>query len=409
MHDDVLVKVENVSKKFCRSLKRSLMYGIRDLGGEFLGRDHHDELRKDEFWALKDVSFELKRGECLGIVGPNGAGKTTLLRLLNGLIKPDKGRITMRGRVQALIALGAGFNPILTARENIYVNASVLAIAKREIDKRLDEIIDFAEIGDFIDAPVQSYSSGMKVRLGFSVAMAMQPDILLIDEVLAVGDLRFRNKCLDSILRIKNSGSSFLFVSHNVNMVKNLSDKVVYLKNGKVEYLGNPTDTLLHYMGAMLSPTEKFVHMDGTEEYIILHEVHILDKNSLPVDTIETEQSLKLRLVFDVRKPIQNSMFQVFFVPYGQDLVAAIMNYQENELLPSFPLGRHTLEIHIPSFPLLAGNYTLGVRISSGEERIIKYARIDNVASIDVNPKPGQFTWNNRSGFVKIESTWKAV
>ena len=162
MSNEVLIKVDGVSKKFCRSLKKSLWYGLKDIASEAAGRRSGDDrLRPEEFLAVNDVSFEVKRGECLGLIGRNGAGKTTLLKMLNGLIKPDKGRIEMRGRVGALIALGAGFNPILTGRENIYVNGSVLGLTKREIDHKIDKIIDFSEIRDFIDVPVQSYSSGM--------------------------------------------------------------------------------------------------------------------------------------------------------------------------------------------------------------------------------------------------------
>ena len=164
---DTLVTVEHVSKKFCRTLKRSLWYGVRDVGSELIGQNNgHKNLRKEEFWAVRDVSLQLRRGETLGLIGHNGAGKTTLLRMLNGLIKPDEGRIKVRGRMQALIALGAGFNPVLTGRENIYVNASVLGISKAEIDRRFDQIVDFSGIEEFIDMPVQSYSSGMTVRLG---------------------------------------------------------------------------------------------------------------------------------------------------------------------------------------------------------------------------------------------------
>src|SRR5688572_10642614 len=191
--NDILIKVGGVSKKFCRSLKKSLWYGVQDICADlnpFTGNgvtkktraslltDAREErfatvpnassgLRKDEFWAVNDVSFELRRGECLGLIGRNGAGKTTLLKMLNGLFKPDSGAITMRGRVGALIALGAGFNPILSGRENIYVNASVLGLTKRETDKQMDDIIEFADLREFIHAPVQSYSSGMRVRLGF--------------------------------------------------------------------------------------------------------------------------------------------------------------------------------------------------------------------------------------------------
>jgi len=213
MSEDTLIKVEGVSKKFCRSLKKSLWYGMQDLGNEVRGRRHGGDghLRADEFWAVDNVSFELKRGQCLGLIGRNGAGKTTLLRMLNGLIKPDRGRIEMRGRIGALIALGAGFNPILTGRENIYVNASVLGLNKRYIDKQVDSIVEFSGLNEYIDMPVQSYSSGMTVRLGFSIASTLAPDVLILDEVLAVGDASFRAKCFDRIGKLLKD-SAVIFV-----------------------------------------------------------------------------------------------------------------------------------------------------------------------------------------------------
>jgi len=231
---DTLIKVENVSKKFCRSLKKSLWYGMQDLGRELVGRRHggNGELRESEFWAVKDVSFELKRGECLGLIGHNGAGKTTLLRMLNGLIKPDDGRIEMHGQVGALIALGAGFNPILTGRENIYVYGSILGLSKREIDSKVDAIIDFAEISVFIDAAVQSYSSGMHVRLGFAIAaILLKPDILFLDEVLAVGDIGFTIKCLN-LVRELTCDAAVVFVSHNMQYVASFCSRVIMLDHG---------------------------------------------------------------------------------------------------------------------------------------------------------------------------------
>ncbi len=235
---ETLIKVEDVSKKFCKSLKKSLLYGMHDLGREVTGRRHggNGELRPDEFWAVNNVNFELKRGECLGLIGRNGAGKTTLLRMLNGLIKPDAGRIEMRGRIGALIALGAGFNPILTGRENIYVNASVLGLSKKEIDGKIDEIIDYAEIDEFIDMPVQSYSSGMHVRLGFAIAVKIEPDILLLDEVLAVGDVGFQAKCFNTLAEFRERGTSFILVSHNMHQISRYSEKVLYLKKGGLNY-----------------------------------------------------------------------------------------------------------------------------------------------------------------------------
>lgn len=244
---DTLIKVENVSKKFCRRLKRSLWYGMRDLGSELIGSSNsHKDLRKDEFWAVEDVSFELKRGECLGLIGPNGSGKSTVLKMLNGLIKPDKGKIAMRGRVGALIELGAGFNPILTGRENIYINGSVLGFTKEEIKEKFESILEFAEIGEFIDSPVQNYSSGMKVRLGFAVAAHMEPDILLIDEVLAVGDIGFTIKCINRMQKIMPN-TAFIFVSHGMPMVSLICTKVMVLDSGNVGDYNNDVGKGIDY------------------------------------------------------------------------------------------------------------------------------------------------------------------
>ena len=223
-----LIEARGASKKFCRSLKGSIWYGLKDLGGELIGRgSDRSSLRRNEFWAVRDVSFDLHQGETLGLIGPNGAGKTTLLRILNGLINPDEGRVTVRGRMQALIALGAGFSPVLTGRENIYVNASILGIPSREVDRRLEDIVSFAGIPDFIDSPVQTYSSGMTVRLGFAVAAHLEPDILLVDEVLAVGDEGFQIKCLNKIGDVKADGTAIILVSHNMHMISTYCDRVL--------------------------------------------------------------------------------------------------------------------------------------------------------------------------------------
>jgi lipopolysaccharide transport system ATP-binding protein len=235
---ETLVHVENVSKKFCRDLKTGLWYGVKDLATEFVGgRKGEATLRPKEFWAVDDINFELERGQCLGLIGRNGAGKSTLLKMLNGLIKPDKGKITMCGRVGALIELGSGFNPILTGRENIYNNGAVLGISKKEIDLVIDEIIDFSEIEKFIDTPVQFYSSGMKVRLGFAVAVHMKPDVLILDEVLAVGDSGFKMKSFNKINEMMKD-AAVIFVSHSMPNVANICNKILLMEKGQKEYYG---------------------------------------------------------------------------------------------------------------------------------------------------------------------------
>lgn len=258
MNEDILVSCERVSKRFCRSLKRSLWYGVKDIVKEFnptTGATAVDgppedrraakaALRESEFWAVNDVSFELKRGECLGLIGHNGAGKTTLLKLLNGLIKPDFGRIRMRGRVGALIALGAGFNPILSGRENIYTNGLIKGLTRREIDSKIDEIIEFAEIAHAIDAPVRTFSSGMQARLGFAIAAHMNPDILLIDEVLAVGDISFRNKCLRFIEGVRSRGGGIILVTHSFNQVLSSCPKALLMDKGARVAFGSSPEVI---------------------------------------------------------------------------------------------------------------------------------------------------------------------
>lgn len=264
--DQVVLEVASVSKKFSRSLKASLWYGLVDMTRELnplcrskatapqsQSAENQSALRKSEFWALRNVSFNLRRGECLGLIGHNGAGKTTLLKILNGLIRPDIGTVRVRGQVGALIALGAGFNPILTGRENIYVNAAILGLSKSDVDNVIDRIIDFADLRAFIDSPVQSYSSGMAVRLGFSVAVHCHPDIIFLDEVLAVGDIAFQAKCFNKLSEFREQGVSFILVSHNLHQIARYSDRVLYLSHGEVNFIGEPEVAIERFLADMNS------------------------------------------------------------------------------------------------------------------------------------------------------------
>ena len=219
-----LVKVDNLSKKFCKQIKASLRYGINDVLSDLtLVSQNRNILRENEFWAIEGLSFELHRGECLGLVGRNGAGKSTLLKLLYGLLKPDAGSIEINGRVCAMIELGAGFNPVLTGRENIYLYGSILGFSKKEIDNCFDKIVEFSELEDFLDMPVRSYSSGMKIRLGFAISVQMEPDVLIVDEVLAVGDIGFNAKCFNRISEIQEK-TAIIFVSHSIPQIARVAN-----------------------------------------------------------------------------------------------------------------------------------------------------------------------------------------
>jgi len=222
-----------------------MVYGVVDLSKNLLGiRPDSTVIRKDEFWALNDISFELGRGEVLGLIGMNGSGKTTLLRLLSGIFPPDKGEIMVKGRVGALIAIGAGFHPHMTGRENIYLNGTILGMTRDELENKFHDIVDFAEIRDFLDAPVSTYSSGMRVRLGFSIAVQMAPDVLLIDEVLAVGDVAFKAKCQRKISQLIEKGTTIILVSHDMNSIKKNCHKVMLLDKGKFIDSGAPKEII---------------------------------------------------------------------------------------------------------------------------------------------------------------------
>ncbi len=241
MSQDTVINVEGVSKKFCRSLKYTMLYGARDVARDVLGfSGNSNGLRQDEFWALKDVTFEVKRGECVGLIGPNGAGKSTLLKLLNGITLPDKGTIKVTGRIGALLELGAGFHPLLTGRENIRLNAAILGLSEKEIDEKFDDIVDFAELREFLDMPLKHYSTGMCVRLGFAVVISANPDILFIDEALAVGDTGFQQKCLQRIQALQNCGTTMVVVTHDIQMIKNYCSSAIYLKAGGISFQGYP-------------------------------------------------------------------------------------------------------------------------------------------------------------------------
>jgi len=246
------VVVDGVSKRFRlykernASLKSALMRGRKSI--------------YNEFWAVRDVSFEVPQGTTLGLIGRNGSGKSTLLKTLAKILHPDEGTLTMNGRVASLLEVGSGFHPELSGRENIYLNGSILGMSKKEIDKRFDEIVDFSEVRKFIDQPVKNYSSGMYVRLGFSVAVHVQPDILVVDEVLAVGDAAFKTKSKKKFREFKNDGRTIILVSHSMPQVKELCDQVAWLDKGRLKRIGKADEVIDAYLASIDNPD------DGADE-----------------------------------------------------------------------------------------------------------------------------------------------
>jgi len=361
MSEEILIEVNNVSKRFCKDLKRSMRYGFKDSLRAIVGKETNtDYLRKDEFWAVKDVSFKLKRGECLGLIGHNGAGKSTLLKMMNGLINPDKGDVLIRGRVGALIELGAGFNPILTGRENVYNNGSVLGFTRNEIEKKIDEIIDFAEIRDFIDSPVQNYSSGMRVRLGFAVAAQMEPDVLLIDEVLAVGDVGFSIKCLNKISELLKK-CAVIYVSHSMPQVGKICNKAIHLRHGMISmFSDNVNDVIQSYYSEFKFVTSNFIFGNGKAKISELKlTASAVDINNTPISYKREDIVVKFNLSID--SSIRKYFISVSFFNMEMRSVAVASTTEEFDFLIN-DTKEIQVELKVKNF-LSIGKYNITIDI----------------------------------------------
>jgi lipopolysaccharide transport system ATP-binding protein len=254
-----IIHVENLSKKYTVShqqegystFRDAMTNGVRSLSQRLTGKRPHNPSEED-FWALKDVSFEIQQGDRVGIIGRNGAGKSTLLKILSRITEPTSGSIRIKGRVASLLEVGTGFHPELTGRENIFLNGAILGMSKVEITRKFDEIVAFSEVEKFLDTPVKRYSSGMYVRLAFAVAAHLEPEILIVDEVLAVGDIQFQKKCLGKMGEVASEGRTVFFVSHNMGAISALCDKVIYLKSGQVEKVGATEEVVKSYFSEVL-------------------------------------------------------------------------------------------------------------------------------------------------------------
>lgn len=329
---------DNVSKKFSKGyVSDSLRDALAAPFKRFFGRNNRFEPAepvkqaeqaklikpakpvkqgRDEFWALKDVSFEVRPGEALGIIGPNGSGKSTTLKLLSRILRPNGGRIIVKGRVGALIELGSGFHPDLTGRENVFLNASILGMSKEEIEKKYDEIVDFAELHEFMDMPVKWYSSGMHARLGFSVAANTSPDILLVDEVLSVGDFGFQRKCFDKMKSFKAQGTTIVFVSHNLQAVASLCDRAILLSKGVVNFEGIPENVIGHYLN-------NFVKISDEEENksISLKKGHLFDEQSKSKTTFKSGERGRAEIELIFKKDFPNIYISAYIRSKSESII----------------------------------------------------------------------------------------
>ncbi len=295
-----IITVENLSKKYALGEKQSF-YTLRDsISGFFVGKKNKEE----EFWALKDINFEIKQGESVGIIGRNGAGKSTLLKILSQITPPTTGKITMRGRVASLLEVGTGFHQELTGRENIFLNGAILGMSREEVKKKFDEIVAFSEIEKFLDMPVKHYSSGMYMRLAFAVAAHLESEILIVDEVLAVGDAQFQKKCLGKMDEVaKKEGRTVLFVSHNMGAIKSLCSRSMIIEKGKIELIGESEKVVRQYINESNNYSKNnSIHYD---KLVYIENVEILSSEGYQKSSFLTTEDVHVKVNFVVKEALK--------------------------------------------------------------------------------------------------------
>ncbi|MGA7711095.1 MAG: ABC transporter ATP-binding protein [Rhizomicrobium sp.] len=422
---DTVISVEKLSKSYLvghetargagyQTLRETITRSVRSFGRTAVdmarGRQiiQGDEI--EEFWALKDVSFKIKRGEAVGIIGRNGAGKSTLLKILSRITEPTSGRIVIRGRVASLLEVGTGFHQELTGRENIFLNGAILGMTRREIKAKFDEIVEFSGVERFLDTPVKRYSSGMYVRLAFAVAAHLEPEILIIDEVLAVGDLGFQRKCLGKMRDVAEAGRTVLFVSHNLTAIVGLTDQAILLEQGQVMTTGPSKEVVSLYLH---STNEK---RRASGDYSIYRRAHRLEGHveirSIRVCeqepgtlTVGVCDHVSIDLELDVRRAVEQAIIVISVLNEQLEIIATVIStdFGFNIVLG---VGVHTIRCDIPALPLIPGDYQLNVAVAESAG-VLSWDVLESVPGFRI--EGGQNTaWlqaSDRPGVLLIDNT----
>ncbi|MEO2207450.1 ABC transporter ATP-binding protein [Paenibacillus pabuli] len=368
-----------------------------------------------EFSALNGVSFSVKKGDALGILGKNGSGKSTLLKMITGVLSPTSGNIQVDGKIAAILELGAGFNPEYTGRENIYLNGLMMGYSREEMEPRIAAIIDFADIGTFIDQPVKVYSSGMFARLAFAVSINVDPDILIVDEALAVGDIRFQTKCIDKMKELKSKGTTILFVSHAVEQVKRFCNKAVWIKDGVVEAIGDASEVVDQYEDFMKNYIEDHIvkrnvtidiqENQAIEELVLPENPDILayiTEAHINKENFRTHERLEVVIDYDVYEPeIPDLLLGVAIYTPKRDYIFGPNTFLEKVSIPT-KRGKHRVKYIIPKLPLLGGAYSIDVGIFNNEGIVCLNYR-ENILSFKIANK--YFS----EGLVYINHEWDVV
>ncbi|HTV43107.1 MAG TPA: ABC transporter ATP-binding protein [Candidatus Sulfotelmatobacter sp.] len=389
------IRVENLGKKYILRHQvgggRHQYVALRDVLAhkfkQLLKAKTGENKAREEFWALKDVSFEIQPGEAVGIIGRNGAGKSTLLKLLSRITEPSTGQIELEGRIASLLEVGTGFHPELTGRENIFLNGAVLGMTRVEIKRKFDEIVAFAEVEKFLDTPVKRYSSGMYMRLAFAVAAHLEPEILVVDEVLAVGDAAFQKKCLGKMQQVGQSGRTVLFVSHNMEAIARLCTKCYYLVGGQLKMTGEPREVITVYAehakqaGNEIDLTKLPRRFEGSQKGRLLR-LRSLRNGNVAAWCYEYGAPLEFLLEFSVSALLEEpEVGYAIFALSGMELISAT-TFQERAIGRLDP-GCYAMKITIPDSPLNPGTYILAVGISAGGRNVDNIAE---AAQIEIVP-----------------------
>jgi len=394
---DIAIRVERLSKRYriggpqarYKTIRETLVETARAPFRRLaeVARGQARATSDETIWALKDVSFEVKRGEVVGIIGRNGAGKSTLLKILSRITEPTSGRAEIHGRVGSLLEVGTGFHPELTGRENIYLNGAILGMKKAEIERKFDEIVAFSEIEKFLDTPVKHYSSGMYVRLAFAVAAHLEPEILLVDEVLAVGDAAFQKKCLGKMGDVAREGRTVLFVSHNMTAVQALCPQCVLLDSGRLAHQGETIKVVRHYLGSQRQTKQVFLGPmtrrtgSGGARYTA---VRILDSEGQVTSSVSIGGKVTIELEFESERVLSSPSFGVLFRNSMLEPVVLLTTRITHGEMPPVTRGG-TVRLHIERLDLLPGSYYLTLGLSIYEEQI---DWVEDVLELEIVPTP---------------------
>ncbi len=425
---DTVIRVENLGKKYIighqqegrtkyKSLREVLSDRAKSLSKKLLkpsGKKIYNSTR-EEFWALKDISFEIKQGERVGIIGRNGAGKSTLLKVLSRITEPTTGRISIKGRVASLLEVGTGFHPELTGRENIYLNGAILGMSKADIKRKFDEIVDFAEVEKFLDTPVKRYSSGMYVRLAFAVAAHLEPEILIVDEVLAVGDAQFQKKCLGKMEDVGKEGRTVLFVSHNMGTITQLCTQGIYLKAGEIVDINDVNSIVFKYLqegntnnGSVQLFKNQNLDILRKKQKLFFKKIYITNNENIEASDIDVRYPFYINLEYEITQNLTNVELSVdIFTSDGRPVTGTNQSDVSPEILEKRNIGIYQSSIKLPGMFFMPGTFMITVAAHEPMREILDiHEKILNFRIIDTGTKLAKYNLNHNIGVVMVELPW---